>query len=122
MFELNNLLRILSVILSIGFIISGITGFNEISKEFILSNLILSLHSMFMFFCSLYFEFSERLENNVTDDYFVRGIFYTYSSILILGISNVSLGIGIYGIIIGITNLVTYYIKRDTTEYTDSSV
>tara|TARA_B110001469_G_C9534919_1_gene265790 strand:- start:417 stop:785 length:369 start_codon:yes stop_codon:yes gene_type:complete len=122
MFELNNLLRILSVILSIGFIIASITGFNEISKEFILSNLILSLHSMFMFLCSLYFEFSERLENNVTDDYFVRGVFYTYSSILILGVSNVSLGIGIYGIIIGIINLVTYYIKRDTIDYTDSSV
>ena len=122
MFDTKNLLRILSVILSIGFSISGITGFNEISKNFILSNLMLSLHSIFMFFFSLYFEFSEKLDNNGKDDYFVRGILYTYSSILILGISKVSLGIGIYGIIIGVCNLINYYINNDTIEQPDSRV
>ena len=122
MFDTKNLLRILSVILSIGFSISGITGFNEISKNFILSNLMLSLHSIFMFFFSLYFEFSEKLDNNGKDDYFVRGILYTYSSILILGISKVSLGIGIYGIIIGVCNLINYYINKDTIELSESRV
>ena len=118
MFETDKILRFVSILVGIGFLVSSVSGFVEVSKDMVISNVFLSLHSIVLFSGTIYFEFVNTMSKNT---YFFRGLAHLYSNFLILGLSNLSLGFGIFGIFMGIINLMTYYIKKDISPNIDQS-
>ena len=126
MFDISNFIRLFGIIFSIGFIASSITGFIELSNSFVLSNLMLSLHALFMGLCLCCFEFKNDFCINylgLSPDnvYKIRGIIYMWNGLLIIGISEVALGFGVFSSAYGLINVLIHIFgsSRDNTSYSD---
>ena len=103
MFEINCMLRIFSLLGSLlmcGTTISGLIVNN------CTSDIILCIHFLIMGLVLLYYEFfnNNKIKQNFDNEYLFRLIFLSWNGFLMLGINNVSIGFGIYNIIIGISN------------------
>jgi hypothetical protein len=112
MFEMDKLMRILSILMGLGSLIAAISGFVDIANEFVLSNIFLSIHALIMFFLINFYEFKIFPEIDESNNYYNRSIVHTYSGFLILGVSKISLGIGIFSIVLGLINLFIYLNKN----------
>lgn len=114
MFEMDKLMRILSILMGLGSLVVAVSGFVEIGNNFILSNLFLSIHALIMFFLINFYEFKLFPETEECKNYYNRSIVHVYSGFLILGISKIALGFGIFSIIIGLINLFIYLNKHSS--------
>lgn len=105
MFELNKIAKYLSLISYIGFIIASISGFVEVNNNYntcILMNSIVVLSNITVL---LYFELIDRVEQGIDQPNYLRSFVQINFSLLIMGISSVGVGFGLYGIVIGLINL-----------------
>ena len=109
MFEFDNILRLLSILTYIFFIIGGIIGMIDFDKN-CYSNLILSIHIFFVGIISFYLEFTHKIKTNKKS---IRCISLIWNGILVLAINTVNLSFGIYSIIIGIINGIYYILTSD---------
>ena len=105
MFDITNITKYLSIIAYIGFLISSISGFIEVTKSFNVCELIVSIVIVVNIPVIIFCELTNTLEDYVSKANYFRGYILIISSLLILGLSPVGAGIGVYGILIGCINL-----------------
>ena len=118
MFEYSKILRFISFLVGLGFLVSAVSGFVELKNDLILSNIFLSIHALILFFFTLCYEFLYDINLNT---YLYRGVINTYGSFLILGMTKISLGFGIFGIVFGLVNIFSYFIIKDNSLLEDNN-
>lgn len=108
MFDIVNLVRFISFLTYLGFLTASITGFVEISNEF---NLCILLISILVFIFSIICIYSELALKLNKIFYGSQNVFYTrfgvmlVISIMIMGLSNIGLGFGLWGFVFSFVNL-----------------
>ena len=108
MFDIVNLVRFISFLTYLGFLTASITGFVEISNEF---NLCILLISILVFIFSLICIYSELALKLNKIFYGSQNVFYSrfgvmiVISIMIMGLSNIGLGFGLWGFVFSFVNL-----------------
>lgn len=111
MFEFKSLLRLLSIIASISMLGASISGFIDHACD---TEIILSIHIFIIGILMFYYEF---FNNNKIKEWFYhetifRTLMLSWNNILILGMNNVCLGLGIFNIIVGLLNGIYYIINK----------
>lgn len=104
MFSLVNLVKYLTLLTYIGFFISSISGFYNVSKEFELCNLMNSIILFFNLPVVVYFEIINENNDSIQLIHYARSYLLLICSLMIFGLSSIGIGFGIYGIIISIVN------------------
>lgn len=108
MFDIINLVRFISFLTYLGFLTASITGFVEISNEF---NLCILLISILVFIFSIICIYSELALKLNKIFYGSQNVFYSrfgvmiVISIMIMGLSNIGLGFGLWGFVFSFVNL-----------------
>ena len=105
MFEIPQILKYLSFISYLGFIISSISGFVVIAADFNLCKFIISLVVITNISIIMFYEITNQIEDYIHNLNYFRAYVQVIISLLILGLSPVGVGFGIYGIILGLINL-----------------
>ena len=103
MFEVSSILRLFSLLGSLLMCGTTISGF--ITNNCV-SDIILCIHFLIMGILLLYYDFfnNNKIKQWFDNEYLFRLLFLSWNGFLMLGINNVSLGFGIYNIIIGFSN------------------
>ena len=114
MFELVTLLRLLTIISSFFMIGSAFCGFIQ---HDCVTEVIVSIHILLVGILIFYYEFfnQNKIKEWFHNHFIFRTIILVWNNILILGINNITLGFGIYGIIIGASNGL-YFLINDKDE------
>lgn len=112
MLGIESIIRFLSILSYFGMFIASVTGFVEasnISTEgykvcLVTTSLILMLQNLVYIACEMLRLYDD---NKIVMDnlYFIRSLLIIQSSILALGVSQVGLGFGIFGILIFLLNI-----------------
>mgnify|MGYP006160118173 CR=1 FL=1 len=105
MFGLDQIVKYLTFISYIGFFISSISGFIAVSNTFDLCKLNISIIVLINVPLFFYIELFKFQEADETIKYYFRAYNHILISLLILGLSHIGLGFGIYGIILVFANL-----------------
>lgn len=117
---MQDFIRFISLIAYLGFIISSITGFINSSDDgvsaytisFITASIVLLIQNIayiIVEMCRTY-ENSPNVSKNI---YYIRSILIIQSSILSIGVSDVGIGFGIFGMLIFIVNLLAGVFNTD---------
>ena len=105
MFSLVDIVKYLTFISYIGFIISSISGFIEISNNFELCKCMISVLIIINVPIIIYVEIVNKNTSNMSLIHYIRSYTQFIISLLVLGISPIGVGFGIYGITMFIINL-----------------
>ena len=113
MFDLEDFVRYLTYLTYFGFIISSIAGLSQLNngydgKLFIISMCAL-MNTLFYGFVDI---FRVKKFENITN-YYVKSYFIMNISALLLSISPLGIGFGIWGIIVSVTNFFIGIFKID---------
>jgi hypothetical protein len=105
MFELSNVVRFVSMLTYLGFIIGSISGFIEISKDFNLCEMFICIIVLLTNILALFLQLTNYINNIITNEInilYASSLFMLICSLLILGLSNIAIIFGIWGIIMSI--------------------
>ena len=105
MFELENVVRFVSMLTYLGFIIGSISGFIKISKEFNLCEMFISIIILICNLGMIMLHITNTLSyfiKNEKNKLYITSLFMFISSLLILGLSDIAIVFGIWGIIMSI--------------------
>jgi len=105
MFRLIDIIKYLTFISYIGFIISGISGFVEVSNTFILCKLLVSLILITNVPLIIYAEITLHDKADMRVIHYSRSYSQLILSLLAMGLSNIGVGFSIFGLTIFISNL-----------------
>ena len=107
MFEIESFIRFLSLLTYLGFIASSISGFYEISINFNLCEMFVSLIVLCISCGLLYLQISRKLfiiTHSIKNEFYIYASFMIICALLILGLSDVGIGFGIWGILMSIVS------------------
>ena len=94
-------------------IAASLFGIIELSQNYIISNLFLTLNALFNGILLYYFErYSDIIHYNIINEYLFRSIFHTWAGITLIGISKPSAFMSIIVILYGLWNLSEYNKNR----------
>ena len=105
MFELSNVVRFVSMLTYLGFIIGSISGFIEISKDFNLCEMFICIIVLLTNILALFLQLTNYINNIITNEInilYASSLFMLICSLLILGLSNIAIIFGIWGLIMSI--------------------
>tara|TARA_B110001469_G_C9616571_1_gene307030 strand:+ start:895 stop:1281 length:387 start_codon:yes stop_codon:yes gene_type:complete len=106
MFGIINIVKYLTFISYIGLFISSISGFIDVSNnEFDLCKLMISLLVFINIPVVLFVEYSNKDVDVEPVIHYSRSYCQIIMSLLVIGISPVGIGFGIYGVVISVSNL-----------------
>ena len=105
MFSLVNIVKYLTFISYIGFIVSSISGFLEITTTFDLCKCMISVLIFINVPIIIYSELINKNTSNMALIHDSRSYTLFIISLLIIGLSHIGVGFGIYGITMCIANL-----------------
>jgi len=105
MFSIVNIIKYLTFISYLGFFISSISGFNELSNNFELCKLLVSVLIFLNIPIIGFIEYTNREEDTLITSHYSRSYALFIMSLMVIGISPIGIGFGIYGIVISISNL-----------------
>ena len=105
MFRLIDIIKYLTFISYIGFIISGISGFVDVSNTFILCKLLVSLILIINVPLIIYAEITLYDKADMKVIHYSRSYSQLILSLLTMGLSNIGIGFSIFGLTIFIANL-----------------
>jgi hypothetical protein len=115
MFSLVDIVKYLTFISYIGFIISCISGFYELTKTFDLCKCMISVLIILNVPVIMYVELINKNTSNMTLIHYTRSYAQFIISLLIIGVSHIGVGFGIYGITMCIANLLLGVFDCDDT-------
>ena len=122
MFGTNNIVRFISILSYIGFIITSINCFvvakKPLNPPIITSSIVVLISSVFLIIADIY-------NNYIFIDkyiYYIRGSVLLHYSILVLGLYNVGIGFGIMGIIVSLINVLAGLFDIDESKYTSQTL
>jgi len=104
MFSLVDIVKYLTFISYIGFIVSCISGFAEISTKFDLCKCMISVLIFMNVPVILYGELINQNTSNMTHIHYIRSYIQFVISLLIIGLSHIGVGFGIYGFTMFVVN------------------
>ena len=117
MFELSNVIRFVSLLTYLGFSIGSISGFVEISKEFNLCELFICILVLLSNIIALFLQLSNYIYNIIDNEktiLYSSSLFMLICSLLILGLSNIAVIFGIWGILMSIgTSVYAVFLNDD---------
>ena len=116
MFDIVNILKFVSLLTYCGFITGAISGLYEISLQFNLCEMFVSLVVLFFTIVVIYLQLSKELYKyikTVKNQFLASSLYMFIVSFLILGLSDIALGFGIVGIIIAIVNTIVSIFLTD---------
>ena len=105
MFDLENVVRFISFLTYLGFIIGSISGFLEISKVFNLCEMFVCILVLIFNIGAIFLQLTDYLNNIIKNEkniLYLSSFFIFINSLLILGVSNIGIIFGIWGIIMSI--------------------
>ena len=105
MFELIDIIKYLTFISYIGFIISGISGFVEVSNTFELCKLLISLILITNVPLIIYIEITSHDKVDMRVIHYSRSYSQLILSLMSIGLSNIGIGFSIFGLTMFISNL-----------------
>ena len=105
MFSLLDIVKYLTFISYIGFIISSISGVSDLLNKFDLCKCMISTLIMINVPIIIYVEIVNKNTDNMTIIHYIRSYIQFIISLLIIGLSHIGVGFGIYGITMCIANL-----------------
>lgn len=105
MFRLIDIIKYLTFISYIGFIISGISGFVEVSNTFELCKLLVSLILITNVPLIIYVEITSHDKADMRVIHYSRSYSQLILSLMAMGLSNIGIGFSIFGLTIFIANL-----------------
>lgn len=123
MFELSNVVRFVSLLTYLGFVIGSISGFIEISNEFNLCEMFICILVLLASVLALFLQITNYINNIIKSE---KNILYTSSlfmlicSLLILGLSNIAVIFGVWGIIMSISTSVYAVFLNDDGQVQDN--
>ena len=104
MFSLVNIVKYLTFISYIGFIVSSISGFLEITTTFDLCKCMISVLIFLNVPVILYGELINENTSNMIHIHYIRSYIQFVISLLIIGLSHIGVGFGIYGFTMFVVN------------------
>jgi hypothetical protein len=106
MFGIIEIVRYLTFITYFGFIVSSITGFVRISNNYDGQIMVISLYSLInIIFYSICVEGLKLPNFNNINNYYFKSYLIANISLLMLSVSDLGVGFGIWGFIMSIVNL-----------------
>ena len=105
MFSLLDIVKYLTFISYIGFIISSISGVSDLINKFDLCKCMISVLIMINVPIIIYVDIVNKNTDNMTIIHYIRSYIQFIISLLIIGLSHIGVGFGIYGITMCIANL-----------------
>lgn len=107
MFNIVNIVRFISFLTYLGFLTASITGFVEVSDNFNLCILLISILVFIIAIICIYGELTLKLTTlfygNQNLFYIRFGIIFV-TSIMVMGLSTIGLGFGLWGIVLSFVN------------------
>lgn len=126
MFDLSNVIRFVSILTYLGFIISSISGFIEISKEFNLCEMFVCILIMFSNIAAIFLQVTNTINTLIINEkniLYVSSGFMFICSLLVLGLSNISIIFGTWGIIMSIgTSVYSVFLNDEVDENSERIV
>ena len=104
MFSLVDIVKYLTFISYIGFIVSGISSFADIETTFDLCKCMISILIFINVPVILYCELINQNTSNMAHIHYIRSYIQFVISLLIIGLSHIGVGFGIYGFTMFIIN------------------
>lgn len=105
MFEIPQILKYLTFISYLGFIISSISGFAAIVNNFNVCQFLVSMIIIPNISVIMFFEITNQIDDYIQNLNYFRAYVQIVVSLLVLGLSPIGIGFGVYGILLGIINL-----------------
>ena len=105
MFKLTDIIRYLSFISYVGFIISSISGLSSVVKTFDLCKLLISCIIIINTPIIIYLDITNTNKADLRVIHYCRAYIQLILSFMIMGLSNIGLGFSFYGLTICIANL-----------------
>ena len=105
MFEIPQILKYLTFISYLGFIISSISGFAAIVNNFNVCQFLVSMVIIPNISVIMFFEITNQIDDYIQNLNYFRAYVQIVVSLLILGLSPVGIGFGVYGLLLGLINL-----------------
>ena len=105
MFALIDIVKYLTIISYFGIFISCISGFIEINNNFDSCRLLVSCIVFIHIGATLFVEYINKNKDEMKIIHFARSYNLFMLSMLVIGLSNVGVGFGIYGLTMSLTNL-----------------
>jgi len=117
MFELSNVVRFVSMLTYLGFIIGSISGFIEISKDFNLCEMFICIIVLLTNILALFLQLTNYINNIIKNEkniLYISSLFMLICSLLILGLSNIAIIFGVWGILMSIgTSVYAVFLNDD---------
>lgn len=112
MFDVHSIIRFMSILLYMGMIVSSVTGFleaNNVSTNdcrvcLVTSGLVVLVQNL-VFLVYEMLRLYDKNQNILNNLFYIRGLLILQSSILALGLSDVGLGFGVFGITMFLVNI-----------------
>jgi hypothetical protein len=105
MFSLVDIVKYLTLISYIGFIISSISGISDLLNKFDLCKCMISVLIIINVPIIIYVELVNKNTSNMALIHYIRSYTQFIISLLIIGLSHIGVGFGIYGITMCVANL-----------------
>ena len=105
MFDLSNIIRFVSFLTYVGFIIGSISGFIHLAKYFNLCEMIVCILVLVSNIGAIFLQLTNTINNLIKSEkniLYISSFFMFICSLLILGVSNIGIVFGIWGIIMSI--------------------
>ena len=123
MFELSNVVRFVSLLTYLGFVIGSISGFIEISNEFNLCEMFICILVLLASILALFLQITNYINNIIKSEkniLYSSSLFMLICSLLILGLSNIAVIFGVWGIIMSISTSVYAVFLNDDRQVQDN--
>tara|TARA_B100001027_G_C16168463_1_gene285871 strand:+ start:45 stop:428 length:384 start_codon:yes stop_codon:yes gene_type:complete len=123
MFELSNVVRFVSLLTYLGFVIGSISGFIEISNEFNLCEMFICILVLLASILALFLQITNYINNIIKSEkniLYSSSLFMLICSLLILGLSNIAVIFGVWGIIMSISTSVYAVFLNDDGQVQDN--
>ena len=120
MFELSNVVRFVSLLTYLGFIIGSVSGFVEISKQFNLCQMFVCIIVLVFNLVALFLQLTNYINNIIKNEkniLYISSFFMLICSLLILGLSNIGVIFGVWGILMSIgTSVFAVFLNDEPTQ------
>lgn len=119
MFDLANVIRFVSFLTYLGFIVGSISGFVEVSKVFNLCELFICIIVLVTSLLAIFLQVTNTINTMIRNEkniLYLSAIYMFICSLLILGLSNIAIVFGVWGILMSIgTSVYSVFLNEDVT-------
>lgn len=126
MFDLANVIRFVSFLTYLGFIVGSISGFVEVSKDFNLCELFICIIVLVTSLLAIFLQVTNTINTMIRNEkniLYLSAIYMFICSLLILGLSNIAIVFGVWGILMSIgTSVYAVFLNDEVTSTSERMV